>query len=109
MSKKQIEVKLNGLNQLGVQEINEFYQPNIELYGWDKFKLGDKFGLTKKRFKNSNEFYKNGLDTYIYFFDCKQYIPNSNLPGDYFQFLLKHFNHEIFEVEVVETLRKITL
>ena len=107
--KKQIEVKLNGLNELGVQEINEFYKHNIEQYGWDKFNLGDKFGLTKKRFKNSNEFYKNGLDTYISFFDCKQYIPNSNKPGNYFDFLLKYFVHEIFEVEVIETKTKITL
>jgi hypothetical protein len=107
--KKQIEVKLFGLNEFGVQEINEFYKHNIEEYNWEPFKLGDKFGLTKKRFKNSNEFYKNGLDTYISFFDCQQYIPNSNLPGNCFQFLLKHFVHEIFEVEVIETKIKITL
>jgi hypothetical protein len=107
--KKQIEVKLNGLNELGVQEINKFYKHNIEEYNWEPFKLGDKFGLTKKRFKNSNEFYKNGLDTYISFFDTKQHIPNSNLPGNYFDFLLKHFVHEIFEVEVIETKTKITL
>lgn len=107
--KKQIEVKLFGLNEFGVQEINEFYKHNIIKYSWEPFKLGDKFGLTKKRFKNSNEFFKTGFDTYIYFFDCKQHIPDSTLPGGYFQFLLKHFVHEIYEVEVVETLRKITL
>jgi hypothetical protein len=107
--KKQIEIKLMGLNELGVQEINEFYKFNIEQYEWDVFKLGDKFGLTKKRFKNTNEFYKNGLDTYIGFFDTRQHIPNSDKPGNYFDFLLKYFTHEIYEVEVVETKTKITL
>lgn len=109
MSKKQIEVKLFGLNEFGVSEINEFYKHNIIKYDWGLFKLGDKFGYTKKRFKNINEFNSKGLDNYIGFFDTKQYTPDSNLPGDYFQFLLKHFTHEIYEVEVVETMKKITL
>ena len=30
MSKKQIEVKLNGLNQFGVDTLNEYYKHNIE-------------------------------------------------------------------------------
>jgi len=107
--KKQIEVKLFGLNEFGVQEINEFYKHNIIKYNWEPFKLGDKFGYTKKRFKNINEFNSKGLDNYIGFFDTKQYIPNSKLPGGYFEFNIKHFVHEIYEVEVVETLRKITL
>ena len=33
--KKQIEVKLFGLNEFGVQEINEFYKHNITNYGWE--------------------------------------------------------------------------
>jgi hypothetical protein len=107
--KKQIEVKLFGLNELGVSEMNEFYKHNITEYNWELFRLGDKFGYTKKRFKNINEFYIEGLDNYIGIFDCKQHIPDSKVPGDYFEFSIKHFIHEIYEVEVVETMKKITL
>jgi hypothetical protein len=107
--KKQIEVKLKGLNELGVSKMNEFYKHNIIEYNISKFKLGDKFGYTKKRFKNINEFYSKGLDSYIGFFGTEQHIPNSNLHGYYFDFQIKHFVHEIFEVEVVETMRKIML
>ena len=106
--KKQIEIKLFGLNELGVSEINEFYKLNIEQYNWDKFKLGDKFGLTKKRIKNVNEFYRNGLETYLGFFDTNQALPDNSL-GYYFDFKLKHFVHKIYEIELVETPREITL
>lgn len=106
--KKQIEIKLKGLNELGVQEMNEFYKLNIKEYNWDKFQLGDKFGLTKKRIKNVNEFYLNGLETYLGMFNCKQSLPNDGT-GYYFQFLLKHFVHEIFEVEVTEKFTQINL
>ncbi len=108
--KKQIEVKLKGLNEFGVSELNEFYKHNIDKDWVNKFILGDKcINLTKKRFKNINEFYKNGLESYIGLYEVKQYIPKSKYPGDYFSLQLKHFNHEIYEVEVVETMKKITL
>jgi hypothetical protein len=107
--KKQIEVRLKGLNEFGVSEMNEFYKHNIIEYNISKFELGDKFGYTKKRFKNINEFYSKGLDSYIGFWGTRQHIPNSNLPGDYFEFNIKHFIHEIYEVEVVETFTKINL
>ena len=116
--KKQIEVKLFGLNELGVSELNEHYKYNIQFYSergwWKPFELGQKLGFTKKRFKNSNLFYKSGLDNYIGFYDCKQALVNddgseSEYGGPYFSLQIKHFVHEIFEVEVVETYNKITL
>jgi len=106
--KKQIEIKLFGLNELGVREMNEFYQLNREKYGGFIFQLGDKFGLTKKRIKNVNEFYRNGLETYLGMFDCKQALPNDG-SGYYFEFRLKHFVHKVYEVEVVETFTEVSL
>ena len=115
--KKQIEVKLHGLNEFGVSEINEHYKHNIIVYsdqGWSPFVLGDKLGFTKKRFKNIKSFYEIGLDNYIGTFDCTQLLLDENgekseYDGSRFSLQIKHFVHEIFEVEVVETMKKITL
>ena len=108
--KKQIEVKLKGLNEFGVSEMNEFYKHNIDKDWVSKFKLGDKcVNRTKKRFKNVNEFYKNGLESYIGYFDIRQHIPKAKYPGCYFELQLKHFVHEIFEVEVTEKFTQINL
>jgi len=115
MSKKQIEVKLNGLSQLGVDTLNEYYKHNIERGYCNVFRVGDNEGDIKhKRFKNSNLFYRDGLDNYICNVDCTQLLLDENgeqskYSGGKFSLQIKHFNHEIFEVEVVETLRKITL
>ena len=106
--KKQIEIKLFGLNELGVREMNEFYQLNQEEYGVGVYQLGDKFGLTKKRIKNINEFYRNGLETYLGTFDIKQALPNDGT-GYYFEFRLKHFVHKVYEVEVIETFTEVSL
>lgn len=112
--KKQIEVKLSGLNQLGVDTLNEYYKHNIINKKCPVFKLGDNEGNIKhKRFKNSNLFYRDGLDNYICNVDCTQMRVNINNEKEYdgpkFSLQLKHFNHEIYEVEVVETMKKITL
>ena len=115
MSKKQIEVKLNGLSQLGVDILNEYYKHNIERGYCDVFRVGDnEGGIKHKRFKNSNLFYRDGLDNYICNVDCTQLLLDENgeqsiYSGGYFSLQVKHFNYEIFEVEVVETKTKITL
>ena len=113
--KKQIEVKLNGLNQFGVDELNEYYKHNI-VKGWcNVFNVGDNEGNIKhKRFKNVNLFYRDGLDNYICNVDCTQLLLDKNGErlengGGKFSLQIKHFNHEIYEVEVVETMKKITL
>jgi hypothetical protein len=113
--KKQIEVKLNGLSQLGVDELNEYYKHNI-VKGWcNVFNVGDNEGNIKhKRFKNVNLFYRDGLDNYICNVDCTQLLLDKNgerseYGGGKFSLQIKHFNHEIYEVEVVETMKKITL
>jgi hypothetical protein len=109
--KKQIEVKLFGLNEFGVSELNEFYKLNIAK-GWcNVFKVGDNEGnIKRKRFKNSNLFYRDGLDNYICNVDCTQ-VRTDGLPGHgpMFSLQIKHFVHEIFEVEVTEKFTQINL
>ena len=110
--KKIIEVRLNGLNELGVKEINEQYKHNIELgYLSKKFKLGDSLGIKKKRFKQVKSFENSLLESYIITFDCKQVLLNKDgselkYNGTYFSALLKHFNYEIYEIEITETITK---
>jgi hypothetical protein len=86
-------------------ELTAIVENNPENYN----KALDSYGENVPIFKNINEFYSKGLDSYIGFFGTEQHIPNSNLHGYYFDFQIKHSVHEIFEVEVVETMRKITL
>ena len=112
--KKQIEVHVNGLNALGVKELNEYYKNNIEKGYFSSFTLGDKLVKGKKRFKNVKQFIKEGLDNYLGNFDCTQSILNedgteSTFYGPCFSLQIKHFDHEIFEVEVIETFTKIKL
>ena len=109
--KKQIEVKLFGLNEFGVNELNEFYKLNLELKGSKPFTSEEFDEYPKhKRFKNANLFTFNGLDNYICDIDCTQ-VRTDGLPGygPRFSLQVKHFKHEIYKVEVVETFKKITL
>jgi hypothetical protein len=110
--KKIIEVRLNGLNELGVKELNEHYKHNIELgYFREEFKLGDDLGIKKKRFKQVKSFENLGLENYIKTFDCKQALLNEDgsirdISGPCFSTQLKHFNHEVFEIEITEVITK---
>ena len=112
---KQIEVKLFGLNELGVKELNEHYKHNIERYqSWNEFRLGQTLGLNKKRFKQVKSFYKHGLDNYVGSHDCTQLRLNedgtdSKYSGPYFSYQIKHFVHEIYEVNIVETFTKVNI
>ena len=38
--KKQIEVRMNGLNEFGVREVNAFYKDNIQEGYCSRFELG---------------------------------------------------------------------
>ena len=105
--KKEIEIKLFGLNELGVNELNEHYKNNIEVGYISPFKIGGMKGTKRKRIKQLNSFWKTGQDTYIQNVDLAQHIPGNEYHGPYFSLQLKHFKHEIYEVELVETFKKI--
>jgi hypothetical protein len=110
-TKQEIIVITSGLNQLGVDEVNEYYKPNIEKYGIDIFslsKLGD-YGVFKKRFKNVKYFYKVGLDNYLFNHECPQSNEDGIGYGPRFSFQLKHFDYKVYEVNITETYDEVTL
>ena len=105
--KKQIVVKMLGLNELGVKEINEFYKDNISEGYFEPFELGEHMSSSRtKRFKQTKDF---GPESYLYTIDFKQHIKGDKYGGGWFRVKVKHVNCEINEVEIVETSRKITL
>ena len=107
--KKEIEIKLFGLNELGVNELNEYYKHNIKAKYAEPFQIGDfKNYIKHKRIKQVKSFQNTGLDTYMFNVDLKQHIPKSEYGGSYFSLQLKHFKHEVYEVELVETFKKIS-
>jgi hypothetical protein len=106
--KKIIEVKLMGLNELGVKELNDFYKDNILLGYMPELKVGGLSGIKKKRFKQIKSFDKLGIENFIIHFGCTRAKigEDGNRGGGYFKVLLKHFNHEVYEIEIVETSTK---
>jgi len=103
--KKQIEVKMFGLNELGVQETNEFYKDNIEVGYCDEFKLNDHY--TSKRTKRIKQVKGFGPETVLYTIDLKQYIKGDKYGGGgWFQVKVKHVKCEIYEI--IETSTKIS-
>jgi hypothetical protein len=105
--KKQIEVKMLGLNELGVSEINEFYKDNISEGYFEPFELGDHMSSSRtKRFKQIKDF---GPESYLYTVDYKQHIKDDEYGGGWFWVKVKHVDCKISEIEIVETSRKITL
>ena len=109
--KKIIEVRLNGLNELGVKELNDYYKDNILLGYMTELKLGGMDGVKKKRFKQIKAFDKSGIESFIVCFGCTQAKMGEDGNkikggGGYFEILLKHFNHEIYEIEITETITK---
>ena len=107
-NKKYYYVVFNGLNELGVQEMNEHYKHNQELYHVRKFKLNDDVTPRSKRFRMINQF---GSESYINNYDvtqCKVDDNGNELPyyGPRFSLQIKHVNHEIYEVNETYTLVK---
>jgi len=107
MTKKQIEVKMFGLNELGVKEINEFYKDNIQVGYCNKWKLGDRDTIKRtKRIKQTKGFNPEFI---LYRVDLKQHIIGTKYGGGWFEVKVKHVECKIYEVEVVETLKEISL
>ena len=109
--KKIIEVRLNGLNELGVKELNEHYKINIKQGYVSEFTLENTLGIKKKRFKQVKSFENLGLENYITTIDLSQLRLNEdgkrrNIPGPKFTTQLKHHNYEVFEIEIIETFTK---
>jgi len=112
---KLIEVRFKGLNELGVKELNEFYKINIKKNYIQPWELGsnDKVNF-KKRYKQPKSFYKLGLDSRVRTVDLvrcrKEYYRNDKYGNEaYFRLQIKHYYHEIYEIEITETVKQITI
>jgi len=113
---KLIEVRFKGLNELGVKELNEFYKINIEKNKITPFTLGsnDKVNF-KKRYKQPKSFYKLGLDSRVRTVDLVRCRKDEHYHNDkygnesYFRLQIKHYYHEIYEIEITETIKQITI
>jgi hypothetical protein len=105
--KKQIEVVMNGLNELGVKEANEFYKDNISCKYCSKFKLGDRETIRRtKRIKMIKGF---GPETVLFKIDLKQHIIGNKYGGGWFEVKVKHLDCKIYEVELIEKFTEINL
>lgn len=103
--KKHIEVRMLGLNELGVQEINEFYKDNISEGYFEPFELGEHCSTKRtKRFKQTNGF---GPESVLYTIDFKQHIKGDKFGGGWFQVKVKHVDCEVYEIEVKEKYTQI--
>jgi hypothetical protein len=107
--KKHYYVVFSGLNELGVQEMNEFYKNSIRLNYIKTFKLNADVTKRSKRFKLINQF---GPEAQVETYDLARspVDENGNLDNyygrSYFSIQIKHMNHEIYEVNETYTLFK---
>ena len=96
-----------GLNELGVSELNEFYKENINRGYFKKFKVGTHGSQTRtKRHKQIKSF---GPETCLYTVDIKQCIEGNPYGGGYFRVRVKHVKCEIYEVELTESKKLISV
>jgi hypothetical protein len=105
--KKHYYVVFSGLNELGVQEMNECYKHNQRLYHTRVFKLNDDVTKRSKRFKLINQF---GPESHVETYDLVRVDENENPDKyngrSYFDIQIKHMNHEVYEVNETYTLVK---
>lgn len=100
---------MNGLNELGVKEINEFYKENFRKYGFGPYKLGDR--LTSKRTKRIKQPKGFNSETVLFTVDLQRCKPEGETEYvfHWFQVKPKHINCEIYEIEVIENRTQIFL
>lgn len=103
MNKIMFKVVNLGLNEKGVNELNEYYKGNIEKGYLDEFKLDEVIDTCKKKiYKQSKSFLDNKENNYIGNVDSPQLIKDEEIPGPYFSLQLKHINYKITKIEVIE-------
>lgn len=106
--KKYYYVVFSGLNELGVQEMNEFYKYNQQKYNTGVYKLNADITKRSKRFRFIKQF---GPESLVETYDVKAVKVDENgneskWPGGFFGIKIKHLNHQIYEVNETYTLVK---
>ena len=95
--KNQIKVNFLGLKKEALNEINEVLKSDYTL---DNFKI-----YKSKTYKNINKFKKLGQENLVERLLCWEDVYDKRE----FNLKLKHFNIEVFEVEIIESFKKIEI
>jgi hypothetical protein len=101
MNKKFIEVKLLGIKQDALDEINSWFKATVKIkrdYSPNNFKH-----LKSKAYKRIDKFNELGLENLVHTMYVWEDVHNKQS----FDLKLKHFNIETYEIEIIETRTKI--
>jgi hypothetical protein len=101
--KKQYYVEVTGLNELGANELNEFYKYNIKFGYINPYYAGRHVTKDSKYFSTTKKF---DLETTFTSLKAKVDENNKMVDGSSFQIKLKHLNCKVYEVDETHTLVK---
>jgi len=101
--KKQYYVEVTGLNELGANELNEFYKYNIKFGYINPYYAGRHVTKDSKYFSTTKNF---GLESTFTSLKAKVDENDKMVDGSSFQIKLKHLNCKIYEVDKTHTLVK---
>ena len=101
--KKQYYVEVTGLNELGANELNEFYKYNIKFGYINPYYAGRRVTKDSKYFSTTKNF---DLETTFTSLKAKVDENDKMVDGSSFQIKLKHLNCKIYEVAETHTLVK---
>ena len=101
--KKQYYVEVTGLNELGANELNEFYKYNIKFGYINPYYAGRHVTKDSKYFSTTKNF---DLETTFTSLKAKVDENDKMVDGSSFQIKLKHLNCKIYEVDETHTLVK---
>ncbi len=101
--KKQYYVEVTGLNELGANELNEFYKYNIKFGYINPYYTGRHVTKDSKYFSTTKNF---DLETTFTSLKAKVDENDEMVDGSSFQIKLKHLNCKVYEVNETYTLVK---
>jgi hypothetical protein len=101
--KKQYYVEVTGLNELGANELNEFYKYNIKFGYINPYYTGRHVTKDSKYFSTTKNF---DLETTFTSLKAKVDENDKMVDGSSFQIKLKHLNCKVYEVNETYTLVK---
>jgi hypothetical protein len=101
--KKYYYVEVTGLNELGANELNEFYKYNIKFGYINPYYTGRHVTKDSKYFSTTKNF---DLETTFTSLKAKVDENDKMVDGSSFQIKLKHLNCKVYEVNETYTLVK---
>jgi len=101
--KKHYYVEVTGLNELGANELNEFYKYNIKFDYINPYYVGRRVTKDSKYFSTTKNF---DLESTFTSLKAKVDENGKKVDGSSFQIKLKHLNCKVYEVNETYTLIK---